>query len=293
MLEWRVRSNTHANYKPSLGIGRSMALALDANGASKVFVIGRREDKLKDVASEAINGSIIPIVGDITCKNSLQSAYEQVAAQTDYIDLLVPNSGVIGPPAGPKQGEISLSQLQNYLLDVPMEEFSDVFKVNVTGTFYSAVTFLPLLDAANSRRPPPVAGVLATPRPQIIIVSSIAGFLRVGLTGYAYHSSKAATNMLIKMLSSVLTKHNIRVNGIAPGPYYSEMSAEFYQKGGILGQGISDDSFPRTIVPLGRAGSTEDIAGMILWMAGAAGGYLNGSIIVSDGGRLGANPSSY
>lgn len=274
-----------------------MALALDANGASKVFIIGRREHKIKDTAASAVNGSIIPVVGDISSKESLQTAYDQISSKAEYIDLLVANSGMVGPSANPparqKGSEPTLLELRDYLWATPMDQFSEVSHVNITGTFYTAVAFLPLLEAANAKRPPPAPGVLSRPRPQIVIVSSIAGFLRVGLTGFAYHASKAAVNLLIKMLSTTLAKYQIRVNGIAPGPYYSELSASLYEKQGIIGQGVSDGSFPSEMIPLTRAGAPEDIAGVILWMAGVAGGYLSGTIVVTDGGRLGNYPSTY
>jgi NAD(P)-dependent dehydrogenase (short-subunit alcohol dehydrogenase family) len=271
-----------------------MAHALDANGASKVFVIGRREQNLKYTAASAVNGSIIPVVGDIASKESLQAAYNQISSQTEYIDLLIANSGIVGPPGNPPDKSTpTLLQLQEYLWSISMEEFSNVSHVNVTGTFYTAVTFLPLLDAANQKRPSPIPGTLSPPRPQIIVISSIVGFLRVGSTGIAYHVSKASVNLLIKMLSTMLAQHDIRVNGIAPGLFHSELSVGIYERQNINGQGVSDGSFPRELIPLTRAGAEEDIAGMILWMAGAAGGYLNGSIVVTDGGRLGTSASTY
>ena len=93
--------------------------------------------------------------------------------------------------------------------------------------------------------------------------------------GFAYHASKASTNLVIKMLSMALAKYQIRGNGITPGPYYSEMTAGIYARQGIPGQGVSEGSFPSTFIPLTRSGAPEDIARVILWMAGSAGGYLH------------------
>ncbi|KAJ5444845.1 3-oxoacyl- reductase [Penicillium daleae] len=139
------------------GLGRNMALALDANGASKVFIIGRREHKIKDTAASAVNGSIIPVVGDISSKESLQTAYDQISSKAEYIDLLVANSGMVGPSANPparqKGSEPTLLELRDYLWATPMDQFSEVSHVNITGTFYTAVAFLPLLEAANAKRP--------------------------------------------------------------------------------------------------------------------------------------------
>lgn len=121
-----------------------MALALDANGASKVFIIGRREDKLQETASLAINKTIIPIKGDVSSKESLQAAYDSIASQTDHVDLLIANSGVMGPSARPPAAKEdgskpSLSEVRDQLWAVPMEEFSRVFDINVTGSYYTVL----------------------------------------------------------------------------------------------------------------------------------------------------------
>ncbi|EAL91366.1 hypothetical protein KXX16_007258 [Aspergillus fumigatus] len=277
------------------GLGRTMALALDANGASKVFIIGRREDKLQETASLAINKTIIPIKGDVSSKESLQAAYDSIASQTDHVDLLIANSGVMGPSARPPAAKEdgskpSLSEVRDQLWAVPMEEFSRVFDINVTGSYYTVLAFLPLLEATNKRRPAPEKDKLSPPTAQVIITSSIAGFIRQVPFSFAYSLSKSATNHLVKMLSTTLSSYDIRVNGIAPGLYHSEMSASAF-KGGD--RGISDGSFPRERIPLTRGGSEEDIAGLILWLASASGGYMNGSIIVTDGGRTAVHPASY
>jgi NAD(P)-dependent dehydrogenase (short-subunit alcohol dehydrogenase family) len=278
----------------SIGLGRTMALALDANGASKVFIVGRREDKLQETASLAINKTIITVKGDVSSKESLQAAYDTIASQTDHVDLLIANSGVMGPsarPPAPKEdgSKPSLSEVRDQLWAVPMEDFSKVFDINVTGTYYTVLAFLPLLEATNKRRPAPEKDKLSPPTAQVIITSSIAGYIRLVPFSFAYSLSKSATTHLVKMLSTTLSSYDIRVNGVAPGLYHSEMTAEAFRGD----RRISDGSFPRERIPLTRGGSEEDIAGLILWLASASGGYMNGSIIVSDGGRTAVHPASY
>jgi NAD(P)-dependent dehydrogenase (short-subunit alcohol dehydrogenase family) len=273
-----------------------MALALDANQASKVFIIGRRESALLETASRALNGSIVPVVGDVSSKESLQGALDTISAQTEYIDLLVANAGILGPtnivpfstPTPP-----SLSEYREALWQIPMEEMTNTFHVNVTGAYYTAVAFLGLLDAANKRRPAPVSGELSPPRPQIIFTSSIGGFMRKISTGYAYQTSKAAVTTLTKVLSTTLLGYDVRVNGIAPGIYPSDMTESAFQASGTTGLGVTEGDFPRELIPLTRAGAEEDIGGLLVFMAGASGGYLNGSIIVTDGGRIANLPASY
>ncbi|KAL4802226.1 hypothetical protein BDV18DRAFT_154303 [Aspergillus unguis] len=280
------------------GLGRTMALTLATNGASKVFIIGRREESLQETISLApahVKDTITAIPGDVTSQESLQAAYETVSNQTGHVDLLLVNSGVLGPPAKiipNEDGSLpSITQLKDYLWSIPMAEFTRVFEVNTTGAYYTAIAFLPLLDAANKRRAQPEKNKLSSPLAQIIMTSSIAGYSRKVPFDFAYNLSKGAVNHLVKALSTNLAEYHIRVNGIAPGLYYSEMSAGANFKGDD--KGVSDGSFDKGMIPMTRAGGEEDIAGLVLWMAGASGGYLNGNITVTDGGRLSVLQSSY
>lgn len=275
-----------------------MARALAINGASKIFVLGRREDALRETAAQAPDNIVIPVQCDVTSKESLEAAYQAVAAQTTHVDILFANSGIMGPQMRPPQPKAdgslpSLSEVRDELFSIPMNEFTKVMDVNVTGSYYTALAFLPLLEAANKRRPAPQTGVLSPPTAQVVITSSIAGFNRNVPFSYAYNVSKAATTHLVKMLSTSLSAYDIRVNGISPGLYHSDMADQIFADRGISGSGISDGSFPRSMIPLTRGGSEEDLAGLIVWMASASGGYINGAIMLTDGGRVGSVPATY
>ncbi|CAG7979754.1 unnamed protein product [Penicillium salamii] len=280
------------------GLGRIMAKALDANNVDKIFVLGRRQDALQETASQTVNKSVIPIQCDVTSKESLEAAYHAVAAQTTHVDLLIANSGILGPHMKPPQraadGSLPpLSKIRDELFNIPMEEFTNVLNVNVTGAYYTFLAFLPLLEAANKRRPAPQPGVLSPPTAQVIITSSIAGYNRKVPFSFAYNSSKVATTHLVKMLSTNFSDYDIRVNGIAPGLYLSEMSADLFNDTGIDGQGVSEGSFPREMIPATRGGSEEDMAGLIIWLASNSGGYINGNIVITDGGRVSVVPAVY
>jgi len=73
-----------------------MAKALGANGAAKVFVIGRREHVLQTAAKSVESGNIIPIVGDITSKESLQRIVSQITSEVGFINILIANAGRSG-----------------------------------------------------------------------------------------------------------------------------------------------------------------------------------------------------
>lgn len=195
------------------GLGRMMAHALASNGAEKVYILGRREDKLKETAKGYNN--IIPIQADATDKASLKSAADRIKSEVGYINVLIANSGVLGPSASiPQSG--SIGDLQEHFWSYPENEMNRVFEVNNTGTFFTLVAFLELLHLGNETQNTP--GIQSS----VIFTASIAGFARVLTTDIAYLQSKAGALQATKTFSTLLAKWNIRVNAIAPGIYPSE-----------------------------------------------------------------------
>lgn len=190
--------------------------ALAKNGAKKIYILGRRLDKLQVAADEhGVDGNIVPIECDITSQESLASAASQVEKEVGYINLLVANAGIMGPKIRPPldPATCSLNDFVEHAWKTPMDEFTNTYQVNVTGVYYSALAFLKLLDkgnAARNRLRPEVTS-------QIVAVSSIAGYSRLKGASFAYNSSKAALTHLLKHLSSFCGRWNIRCNTIAPG----------------------------------------------------------------------------
>ncbi|KAJ9602878.1 hypothetical protein H2200_012658 [Cladophialophora chaetospira] len=277
------------------GLGRMMARALAANGASKVFIIGRREDKLKETADSVPGGSIVPLVGDVTSKQSLQQIFEQVKAQVDHLDVLVANSGISGPsvPTVDKdQKPVPIEELAQNMWKPEPEEVTSTYAVNLTGVHFTIAAFLPLLDAANKKRPAPNKDNF-TPRPQIITTGSIGGYNRRPLGNLSYGASKSGVIHLTKQLATALIPYDIRANVIAPGLYYSEMTHGMYQAQGKTDTHNIEGTFDKQHVPATRTGDEQDMAGVILWLCSRAGAYINGCVVVTDGGRLSVVPSSY
>ncbi|CZR52278.1 related to gluconate 5-dehydrogenase [Phialocephala subalpina] len=236
------------------GLGLYVAKALDANGAKAVYIIGRREETLKKAAAQGVNGTIIPIVGDVTSKDSLSSIAERIQKEQGFINVLFANSGIIGV-------DISKTSLPKDRKPT-IKEFKDAMRGNVEQ------------------------------KSNIIVTSSIAGFSRAIAAGVSYSASKAGTNHLVKMLATYFGDYKIRVNGIAPGMFPSEMTAE--QKPFMDGNDpTKEGGLPKSIAPLERSGVEEDMAGTALYLMSRGGAYLDGCIIVPDGGRLGNFPSTY
>lgn len=301
-----------------------MARTLAINGASKIFILGRREPNLLAVQASLpapYNEVIVPVVGDVTCKESLKGVYEVVAREVgeDGLDVVVCNSGVTGPrivtgKSATSGKEISVEELAENMLRPSEGELTDTYAVNLTGIHLTVATFLPLLAKANAARvtsnsnsdssastsETTASGTSATatattryrPRPQIITTASIGAYNRIPLGSMTYGPSKAGVIHLTKQLASLLVPHDIRANVIAPGLYYSEMTAGMYQARGVEGRN-EEGSWPKDVIPAGRGGEEADIGGVVLWLCSRAGAYVNGCVVVSDGGRLGVVPSSY
>jgi NAD(P)-dependent dehydrogenase (short-subunit alcohol dehydrogenase family) len=279
------------------GLGAMMARALAVNGAAKVFIIGRREASLKDVAS-SLPGitSIVPLVGDVTSKESLKNCVEQVKQQVSYIDVLVPNSGIAGPPTpavDDKQQPLPFEKFVENMFSPTPAEVTQTYAVNITGVHFTIAAFLPLLNEANKKRPSPSTEENFTPRPQIITTSSIGGFSRKSIGSWSYGPSKAAVTHLTKMLATALVPYDIRCNTIAPGLYLTEMTGGMYDRQEKTKTHNVEGTFPKDVVPATRTGDEKDLAGVILWLCGRSGAYLNGTVVVTDGGRLSVMPATY
>ncbi|KAL7655424.1 hypothetical protein ACMYSQ_007380 [Aspergillus niger] len=205
----------------SSGLGKTMALALATNGASRVYILGRHKETLEDTA-DLHPGIIIPIVADVGSKASLAAAADQIHTETGYINLLVANAGMlymdtpeaISVKVGRSlQENATPDELESFLMDTPVDEFLDTFRVNTTGVFYTIAAFVSLLDKGNKR-----GNVFQ--KSQVIAVSSVAAHNRRVVGGCAYGMSKAAVIMLMKKMMTYLIPHGIRANTISPGREY-------------------------------------------------------------------------
>lgn len=275
------------------GLGLFAARALDATGAKAVYILGRREETLRQAAKSAVHGTIKYIVADVTDGSSLKAAAQRIRKEEGFINLLFANAGAVGPLHSDVLGaEISIAEMQDKLLHQSMDDFTSPAMVNNTAVFYTIITFLDLLDAGNRR------GNLAQDS-QVIVTSSVAGFSRQMAFSFAYSTSKAAVNHLVKMLSTFFAQHglHIRANLIAPGMYPTEMTAPILKALPLFGS--SDDAFKGAVMlskdstPAERSGSEAEFAGTFLFLASKAGAYMNGDALISDGGRLTMLPATY
>ncbi|KAL8911788.1 MAG: hypothetical protein Q9172_007612 [Xanthocarpia lactea] len=173
-------------------IGWMMAKALAGDGARKIYIVGRRREILEAAAKEFPSGKIIPLVGDVTSKDLLQSFASHVEKDAGYANLVA-------------------------IWDMLSDDYTQTFAVNVAAVHFTPVVFLHLLHAGNERSN-------MQQKCQVVVTSSIAGFDRDVPGGYAYGQSRAAATHLAKQMATQTVPYGIRANVIAPGLYPWELA---------------------------------------------------------------------
>ncbi|KAL3479658.1 hypothetical protein BJX99DRAFT_268018 [Aspergillus californicus] len=276
------------------GIGQTMTRALAFNGARKVYILGRRLDVLATTAAE--HPSIIPIQCDVTSKEDLQAAVDHIKADVGYVNLVVANSGSIGPPVRFNPAA-SIPELRKTLFtDFSMDGMTDALNLNVTAAFFTMSGFLELLDAGTQNalrggfgKPLTEGSDVPSIQSQVIFTTSISAFSRHWTSSPPYLTSKVAIMQVTKHASTQLARFGIRVNAIAPGIYPSELASVLIQSRQPETEAFDDQRF----IPARRFGGDEEMAGAILYLSSRAGSYSNGLILVTDGGRLSVMAGTY
>ncbi|CAI6253880.1 unnamed protein product [Periconia digitata] len=292
------------------GIGIAIASALYQNGAQKIYLIGRRLNVLEEAiktlesstsAPKTSSPVLVPISCDVTDQSSVAEVVSQIEKESGYVDVLINNAGVIGPATNLYK-PTSIAELRDTMLQgMASNEWETTMKINTQAVVSVSATFLPLLEAANTRRgwsPGKVTGD-GNPRKrdtsnlpegvdgdddrlaQIITVASVASFMRYCTAGLAYNASKSAAAQLGKIMATFLSEWGVRSNVVCPGPYPSGMTNHIE---GVYGT---------SQVPQGRKGNIHDVAGIFLFLMGKGGAYINGSVQLTDGGRTSVWPATF
>lgn len=260
---------------------------------------------------------------DITSHSSVSAAVAKIETEIGYIDVLINNAGVQGPDHKPARDAETIEDLQAILLTDP-EGWQSTFAANSSAVVGVSAAFLKLLDAGNIRRgweggKIPLGrsrrrdttgftedGIQVNDErsSQIITVGSISGLNRFITAGLAYGASKAAAIHLSKMLTYLLAPWGIRSNVINPGGkllIYLEPQHHWFLLDCNLPLIVypsrmtagTNDNYSYMEVPAGRKGGYQDVCGVVLYLVGKAGAYVNGSMENTDGGRLSVMPATY
>lgn len=228
------------------GMGRATAVLFAREGA-KVVVTGRNQERAKEVVSQIKDEGFeaIYVLADMSKLEDLKALVDKTFEVYGTVDILFNNAGMLS---------------MTPILQLEMEEWSRVIKVNVTSALYLTQLVAPIMKEKGK-------GV-------IINTTSIAGFsARYGLA--AYITSKHALSGLTKSMARELGPE-IRANAIAPGAIHTAMVDSV---GGIEAvKWLIEGS------PLKRVGQSEDIASMALFLAADDSSFITGQVIRVDGG---------
>jgi NAD(P)-dependent dehydrogenase (short-subunit alcohol dehydrogenase family) len=234
----------------SSGFGKHFAMVLAREGA-KVGLAARRLDALESVAREirGAGGVAATVKLDVADIASIAPAVAAVERELGRIDVLVNNSGtsVVKP-----------------LLEQTEQDWDAVVDVNLKGAFFVAG------EVARRMRDDGRGG-------SIVNIESILSFRQTGhIPGYV--ASKAGLTQLTKTMALELARYNIRVNGIAPGYFSTDINRDY----------LASEAGAAMIkrIPQRRAGNIEDLEGPLLLLASDASRYMTGTTLVVDGGHL-------
>ncbi|MEG3587230.1 MAG: SDR family oxidoreductase [Actinomycetota bacterium] len=233
----------------SRGIGEATVRELDASGAITVLV-ARSEDKLLKIRDDLENPSLhVPI--DLSLDEAPKAIRELVIEEFGRIDVLVNNAAVErNEPAH----RATAAAIDETLL------------VNLRQAFMLCSVFAKDLFATQGN---------------VVNVTSTAAAGAGGTQG-AYAASKGGLNTLTKNLSNEWANKNVRVNAVAPGLVKTEMWEPTFE---LLGEENVLENFVKR-VPLGKWGTSEEIANVVCFLASDLASYMTGQIVRVDGGML-------
>ncbi len=190
---------------------------------------------------------LIPMKLDVTCRDNIKSCFDELKSRDLLPEILVNNAG------------ITSDQL---FLRMKNEDWDNVIDTNLNGVFNLSKIFIKNMIKNKDGR--------------IINISSISGLM--GNPGQVnYSSSKAALNGFTKSLAKEVGSRNITVNCVAPGFIETDMTSYLNQNG-------KNEIIDK--IPLGRLGTSDDVAKLVLFLASPEASYITGQTISIDGGLL-------
>lgn len=238
------------------GLGLAIADVLASNGAHVAML---------DIDAEGLNEagarlrgqgfSVEEVQADVADLTALRRAIDGVAARHGHLDIMIASAGISGGP----NSRTEAGAIENVGDDL----WARVLQINLTATFAAIQAAARHMKARRSGR--------------IVAIASIAGMRGDPMTGYPYASSKGAVVNLVRQASWELAPYNVLVNGIAPGPFRTNIA------GGRIRQPEVEKAFADT-VPLGRIAEVEEIKGLALLLSAPCSSFMTGAVIPIDGG---------
>jgi 3-oxoacyl-[acyl-carrier protein] reductase len=230
------------------GIGKEIAKLLASEGLT-VICVSRTEQTCAETAAEikAAGGQAHAVAVDVSDREAVYKAAEQLLTAFDSVDILVNNAGITR---------------DNLMLRMSDAEWDDVITTNLSSCFYWTKALLRPMTRNRWGR--------------IINMASVVGLM--GNAGQAnYAAAKAGMLGFTKALARELASRNITSNAVAPGFIKSDMTD-------ALGEDIAN--FVKQAVPLKRIGEASEVAHMVAYLASDQAAYITGQVFTVDGGMV-------
>jgi 3-oxoacyl-[acyl-carrier protein] reductase len=222
------------------GIGLAIAQAFVAQG-DRVAITARSGQ----LPAELVGSSALAIAADVTDRESIDAAFDQIETQWGPVEIVVANAGITR---------------DTLLLRMSDDDIEEVIQTNLVGSLRVA------------RRA--AKGMLKLRKGRIIFISSVVGLLgSAGQTNYA--ASKSGLVGAARSIARELGSRGVTANVVAPGFVATDMTAE-------LGDDRTAEIL--SSVPLGRLATPDEIANVVTFLASEAAGYITGAVIPVDGG---------
>jgi 3-oxoacyl-[acyl-carrier protein] reductase len=233
----------------SRGIGRAICLRLARQGADVCFSYRGNAAAAEATVADivALGRRALAVQGDATDPEAADALVKAALEAFGKVDILVNNAGITR---------------DDLIMRMSVDDFRAVLETNLFGAFYAikAVT-RPMLKARSGR---------------IVNITSVSG--QAGQTGQAnYSSAKAGLIGLTKATARELASRGITCNAVAPGFVLTELTQD-------LAQPLQDEITSRT--PLGRFGTTEEIADAVAFLASDEAAFITGQVLAVDGGLV-------
>jgi len=231
------------------GIGKVVAMEM-AKVGSEIAIVDLLLDVAEETAKEIEKTHGVKAKAyacDVTNPTQVNTVIDNIASDFGKLDVLFNNAGIV---------------LHKSALDVTPDEWLNVINVNLNGVFFVAQAFAKKLVAA--KRPG-----------SIINTASMSGtIVNIPQPQASYNASKAGVIHLTKSLAVELTEHGIRVNSISPGYIMTDLTAH-----------VRKDWIEEwlKLTPTKRMGTPEELASMVILLAGDTSKFTNGSDIIMDG----------
>lgn len=229
------------------GIGFDIAQCMAQAGAT-VVITGRTEEKLQQ-ATQVLGPKAHYLVNDVTDLPALEALVDDIESTYGPIAILVNNAGI---------------NLKKNALELTDEEFNRIIQTNLNAVFALSRTCAARMVTRQSG--------------SIIMISSMAAYYGIDRVA-AYAASKAGIEGLVRALAADLSRHQVRVNAIAPGFIETPM-----MKTAMAGDiPRRDKALGRT--PMGKFGQPKDIGWAAVFLASEAASYITGASLPVDGGN--------